>query len=40
VTVTPPLGVTDPLPGNNTATSSVSTTLADVEVVKSGPATV
>jgi len=40
VMVTPPAGVTDPVPGNNSATSSVSTMVADVAVVKSGPPSV
>src|SRR5262249_14535243 len=40
VTVTPPAGVSDPEPVNNSATSSLGTTVADVAIVKSGPASV
>ena len=39
-TVTPPAGVSDPVLGNNSATSTLGTTVADVAIAKSGPASV
>ncbi len=41
-TVTPPAGVTDPVPGNNSATSTLGSTVAqaDIAIVKSGPVNV
>jgi len=39
-TVTPPAGVSDPVPGNNSATSSQGPAVADVTIVKSGPVSV
>jgi len=38
-TVTPPTGVSDPQPGNNSATSNLGATEADVSIVKSGTTT-
>ncbi len=40
VTVTPPAGVSDPVSGNNSATSTLGTMVADIAIVKSGPASV
>ena len=37
-TLNPPAGATDPVPADNIATSGLGTTVADVAIVKTGPA--